>query len=105
MSEKKSKLEEILKEGLKSAKDAISTAKKAANIGSKKVSIYMLKTKLRDRFAELGAVTYRLLVEDKKENIGLTNKLIQSVIENIESIRQEINAAEEKLQNIREQTK
>ena len=64
----------------------------------------MVKTKLRDRFAELGAVTYRLRVEDKKENIGLTNKLIQSVIENIETIRLEINTAEEKLQNIREKS-
>ena len=105
MPEKKSKLEDILKGGLKSAKDAFSTAKKAANMGTKKVSLYMLKTKLRDRFAELGAVTYRLLVEDRKESVGLVNKPVKSIIENIEAIRLEINAVEAQLESLREKKK
>ena len=44
----KIKIEEILKESFNTAKEAISNAKKVANVGTKKLSIYMLRNKLKD---------------------------------------------------------
>jgi hypothetical protein len=100
--QKKIKIEEILKESFNTAKDAINHAKKAANVGTKKLSIYMLRNKLKDALSDLGSVVYRILVEEKQENIDLSIKPVKTVIDEIEKIKLEIMAIETKIKDIKE---
>lgn len=105
MSKKKSKLEEILKEGVKATKEAFTNVKKAANIGTKKISIYMLRNQMRDKLSTLGLMTLQALTEDKADSLNLDNNVVKVLVDEIENLKEQIKKVEEKIDDINEESK
>ncbi len=103
MSKKRIKLEEILKDGIKVTKNAISHAKTKATIGTKKVSIYMAKNQLKEKLAELGAVVFRLLEEENK-TVSKENKSVSLLCKNITEKKQQIQDIQENIQELKSNT-
>ncbi len=102
MSKKWVKLEEILKDGIKATKEAFNQAKTKAQVGSKKVSLYMIKNQLKENLAELGAVVYRLMIEEEKQ-IKLDNKTINTLCNNITEKKKEIQTIQEQIEELKDE--
>lgn len=100
--DKKIQIEEILKESFKTAKNAINTAKKAANVGTKKLSIYMLRNKLKEALSELGNIVYKNFIDEKQETINISNKNLKNALDAVEKVNLEIMALESKIKDIKE---
>lgn len=96
------KIEEFLKDSLELTKDAFKKVKKATNIGTKKVSIYMLRNKVKEKLAELGSVTFRLLYEDKKSSITIKNDEIAAIMKEIEDLKTQMEDIEEEIEDLSE---
>ena len=99
MSENWDRFRNLINDGIKVTKEALSSIKTAANTGSKKMSLYMLRSKLKDRFAELGSFVYRQLEEENNKSIASDNKSVKIITDEIKNIKDYIAKTEKEIQN------
>jgi hypothetical protein len=97
MSDNWDRVRGLIKDGIKVTKGALSSIKSAANAGSKKMSLYVLKSKLKERFAELGSYVYRLIEEEKEASLSKDNKSSKLIMDEITILKADVAKLEKEI--------
>ena len=97
------KIEETMKEIYDYSKKAIEKTSEYGKIGVKTVELKMLKSSAQQLFTELGNLSFKLLYEDKKENLSLEDKEVNDIITKLIEIDKEIDEKEAEIEELKKE--
>jgi len=95
------KIESTMKEVYDVSMKAFETTADYGKIGIKKVELKILNSTAQQYLTQLGSLTYKILQEEKRENMNLEDKVVKELIDKINEVEAEIDKKEAEIEAIK----